>query len=200
MYISGKDPGPGGMRIAETTADGRAGRWNGGALDDPRLVELRRRLSDTVGRVCPPWLAAEREDIVQTALIKVVAMLDRGEGNRDFGPSYLWKVGYTQTMDEIRRRRRMDESPLDGEAHERVLEAPGDPEREASSRQLGEAIAGCLKTLVPPRRVAVALRLQGHSVPEAAGLLRFSEKRTENLVYRGLSDFRRCLEGKGFAP
>jgi len=37
------------------------------------------------------------------------------------------------------------------------------------------------------RRLAVALHLQGHTVAEAARLLDLSFKRTENLVYRGLS-------------
>ena len=47
------------------------------------------------------------------------------------------------------------------------------------------------------RRLAVTLHLQGHSVPEAARLLDWAVKRTENLVYRGLADLRECLTAKG---
>jgi RNA polymerase sigma-70 factor (ECF subfamily) len=46
----------------------------------------------------------------------------------------------------------------------------------------------------------VTLHLQGYSVAEAAALLAFGLKQTENLVYRGLADLRRCLAAKGLAP
>jgi RNA polymerase sigma-70 factor (ECF subfamily) len=48
--------------------------------------------------------------------------------------------------------------------------------------------------------VAVWLYLLGHSIPEAAGLLAFDEKRTENLIYRGMADLRNCLRVKGLKP
>jgi RNA polymerase sigma-70 factor (ECF subfamily) len=50
---------------------------------------------------------------------------------------------------------------------------------------------------VPPRRHAVTLSLQGHSVPEIGRLLGWTGKKAENLVYRGMADLRECLEGKG---
>ena len=50
------------------------------------------------------------------------------------------------------------------------------------------------------RRLAVTLYLQGHTVPEAARILGWAAKRTENLVYRGLADLRQCLLGKGHTP
>jgi RNA polymerase sigma-70 factor (ECF subfamily) len=50
------------------------------------------------------------------------------------------------------------------------------------------------------RRLAVTLYLQGHTVPEAARILDWSGKRTENLVYRGLADLRECLMAKGMRP
>ena len=48
--------------------------------------------------------------------------------------------------------------------------------------------------------MAVTLYLQGHSVPEAARVLDWPAKRTENLVYRGLADLRECLMKKGIQP
>jgi RNA polymerase sigma-70 factor (ECF subfamily) len=46
----------------------------------------------------------------------------------------------------------------------------------------------------------VTLYLQGHSVPDAARILDWPAKRTENLVYRGLADLRACLSNKGLRP
>ena len=69
-----------------------------------------------------------------------------------------------------------------------------------AAAEVGRGIRDCLGNLVRDRRLAVALYLQGHGVPDASRLLAWSAKRTENLVYRGLSDLRRCLTDKGLAP
>jgi RNA polymerase sigma-70 factor (ECF subfamily) len=122
-------------------------------------------------------------------------------------------VAHSALVDEIRRRQRRREVQLDvGEpdAHEaqaqgHVARAPepratGDPEQDASLRELGGAVRGCLLEMKRDRRLAVTLYLQGHSVPEAARLLDWPVKRTENLVYRGLADLRQCLLAKGHMP
>ena len=74
------------------------------------------------------------------------------------------------------------------------------PERRAEQSQLGASIAACLSSLKPERRQALVLYLEGHSVVEAARLLGWSHKKTENLVYRGLADLRRQLRRKGIEP
>lgn len=78
--------------------------------------------------------------------------------------------------------------------------ATTNPERIAAGREIGRALLACLDRLVRARRLAVTLYLQGHSVPEAAALLAWTVKRTENLVFRGLADVRRCLTARGMTP
>jgi RNA polymerase sigma-70 factor, ECF subfamily len=51
--------------------------------------------------------------------------------------------------------------------------------------------------MVAPRRHAVTLNLQGHSVPDIGRLLGWTAKKAENLVYRGMADLRSCLSSKG---
>ena len=63
-----------------------------------------------------------------------------------------------------------------------------------------EGLRDCLGNLAEPRRMAVACHLQGYSVPEAAGFLGWTRKKTEHLVRRGLMDLRTCLAGKGLTP
>ena len=46
----------------------------------------------------------------------------------------------------------------------------------------------------------MTLHLQGHSVPDAARVLDWPAKRTENLLYRGLANLRECLMNKGMQP
>lgn len=174
----------------------------GGPFEPPRTDELealRADLVQAVQRVCPPWLSDRREDLVQEALIRV-AEIRRREPDRELAPSYLRRAAYNALVDEIRRLRRRRETSLEGEEGtlQPPSEAPG-PERWSAGRQIGRAIHDCLTRMVPPRRRAVALYLQGHSGPESAELMGWTAKRTNNLVYRGLDDLRRCLTAKGYA-
>lgn len=185
------------MSIGDTEGSG-PGR---NAPDDAALAALRIRLVGMVGRVCPAWLSAHAEDIVQAALLRILATRKPGEGIDDLRSLYMKKAAYCAMVDEIRRLRRRAEAP-DGEEILAGVTDPAaqDPERQTRLAELGAGIRGCLAGMVPARRRAVVLHLQGHSVPEASRLARWSLKQAENLVYRGLADLRRCLTSKGLAP
>ena len=43
-------------------------------------TKLRQDLTRAVGRLCPRWLANERDDLVQTAVVRVYARHGRGAG------------------------------------------------------------------------------------------------------------------------
>ena len=174
-----------------------------GSKDDAEA--LRETLERAVTRVCPPWMAAHRDDLVQAAMLKLLEMQKR-EGERVFPASYLRKVAYAVLVDEIRRLRRRSEVSLtegaDGTPNvpEQSADEPN-PEHRAHGKKVGQGIADCLREHVKvERRQALVLYLQGYSVPDAARLLGWSAKKTENLVYRGMADLRRCLEGKGLRP
>ena len=169
-------------------------------LNDP-YPELRRQLARAVARVCPRWLAERSDDIVQVAVLRLVELERRSEGPRELGPSYLWRVAYSAVIDEIRRLRRSPEVPIEElDAGGRGVAGAPCPERSAAGREIGQAIAECLRRTVGPRRQAAALHLQGHTVPEIGRLMGWSAKRAENLVYRGLADLRKCLTAKGMQP
>jgi RNA polymerase sigma-70 factor (ECF subfamily) len=170
---------------------------------DARWTSLAGAMARAVRRQCPWWLSEHAQDIVQAALIKVVAIVGKPEGDRALTSFYLNRVAHSALVDEIRRQRRRQEVALelvtDDGRDQRVAEptAHGDPERDASFRELGAAVRDCLGAMKRDRRLAVMLYLQDHSVPEAARVLGWSAKRTENLVYRGLADLRQCLARKG---
>lgn len=171
---------------------------------DP-AAELRSVLLRAVRRACPRWLADRSEDLAQAAVIRVLEVQRLREGTEPVPASYLYKVAYTTLIDEIRRLRRRPEVPLEESEGDAGLAEPAgararDPEASLAGAEVGRAIEGCLAGLTEPRRLAVTLHLQGHSVPEAAALLGWDDKRTENLVYRGMAELRRCLEGKGVTP
>ncbi len=143
---------------------------------DDHYQMLREKLATAIATICPSWLADRREDIVQLSLLRLMELDGRREGRIEVGASYLWKVAYSVMIDEIRRMRRKREVPLD-EAIDGRSESldRSDPERESVGMEIGHGIRDCLQRLLQPRRLAVALHLQGHTVPEAARILR-SEK------------------------
>jgi RNA polymerase sigma-70 factor (ECF subfamily) len=166
-------------------------------LSESHVAELRADLARAVHRVCPAWLADRSEDLVQVALMRVIEVEKKSEGNTALSSFYLHKVARSALIDEIRRLRRRREVALDeimAESH--TAQAP-DPERTAAGHELGRAIQHCLGRLIRPRQVAVTLHLLGHGVPEEAILLGWSIKKAENLIYRGLADLRGCLELAG---
>ena len=173
---------------------------------EARWTTLRQALARAVRRQCPQWLSDHAEDLVQAALVKVMTMPGTAEGKRGLSSFYLYRVAHSALVDEIRRRQRRREVALEvddpQDQHGVSIEptAAGDPEQDASLRELGSAVRECLLSMNGDRRLAVALHIQGHSVPEAARILGWATKRTENLVYRGLADLRQCLLGKGHAP
>jgi RNA polymerase sigma-70 factor (ECF subfamily) len=161
----------------------------------------RRQVARAVDRLCPSWLASDRDDIIQNTLLRLHQTVPPSEGNAPLAASYIWKTAYTVMIDEIRRRGRRPEVSIDETPVALTLVKPGpSPEDRAAGRELGASIRDCLKRLVASRRAAVVLHLQGHSVPEVATLLGWNAKKTENLVYRALAGLRSCLESKGLHP
>jgi len=163
------------------------------------FAKLRQDLTRAVARVCPSWLSDQTDDLVQVALIRVIDAGRRSEGEGPYSPSYLRKAAYSAVVDEIRRRRRRREVALEEEdgTGDELVQVAANPEQRLRGREAGQAIRDCLQRLIRPRKLAVTLHLQGHSVPEVARVLGWNVKRAENLVYRGLADLRECLDGKG---
>jgi RNA polymerase sigma-70 factor (ECF subfamily) len=166
-------------------------------------AQLHRDLVKAVDRVCPRWMADRADDLVQVALMRVMEIQRKKEGTVEFTAFYLKKAAYSALIDEIRRLRRRQEVSLEGgsDEEEAVAYDPAapdpNPERASAGREVGRAIRDCLGRMVAPRRHAVTLNLQGHSVPEIGKLLGWTPKKAENLVYRGMSDLRGCLGEKG---
>jgi RNA polymerase sigma-70 factor (ECF subfamily) len=167
---------------------------------DARIPELREALARSLDRVCPSWLADQKDDILQEATIKMLDLLRRDEQERELNTFYLRKVAYSAMVDVLRRRRGR-EFPVEDEILQNVpaTSRPG-PDRELKGRELGRAIQACLGALNRPRRLAVALHLYGYGREESVAILRWPDKRVDNLRYRGLADLRRCLTEKGFRP
>jgi RNA polymerase sigma-70 factor (ECF subfamily) len=170
-------------------------------IGNDELKALRRRFRAAVARACPPWLAADSEDIVQAGFMHLVEKLKKGAGDRGFSSIYLAKAARGVVVDEVRRRySRREYQAEERQPVEMARSNAPDPERESASREIGEALRDCIKRLRESRRLPVTLYLRGCSVPEVARRLQWTPKKTESLVFRGIKDLRLCLSRKGLAP
>jgi RNA polymerase sigma-70 factor (ECF subfamily) len=182
-----------------TEKDGSSGGGPPERTPADDAAALRARLRERVVRYCPRWMRDQVDDIVQVAWLRLEKTPRGDEADPTFGSSYLARVAYCVTVDEIRRRRRRREVPVDGAEHT-LRTAAVDPARAMKAREIGDAIEACLARLLTGRRRAVALYLQGHTISQTGTLLGWARKRADNMVFRGLADLRRCLARKGFTP
>lgn len=160
-------------------------------------AETRAQMVACMRRVCPTWLADQRDDLVQMACVKLM----RSKSEAELNPAYLSRVAYTVVIDEVRRRQRRQEVGMSPSLPDRIANsAELSPETRARGTQVGRVLVECLQELGDDRRQAVALYLQDHGVPEIARILDCDRKRASNLVYRGMSDLRAELRARGVEP
>jgi len=165
-------------------------------LPPEEIERIRRVLQAAISKVCPAWLADQKEDLVQAAFLKVFKSWKDSEESGPPPTSYVWKAAYSATMDEIRRARVRREEALDDGVQSNPVAS--DPSRQQRSAEMRRAIVECLRRLEPGRRRAVQLYLSGFGLKETASLLRWNAKRVDNERYRGLAELRRCLTRRGF--
>lgn len=162
------------------------------------VSQLRADVARAVRRICPRWLADDADDLTQVAVSRVLARIRATAGRTAYTSGYLYRVAHSALVDEIRRRRRLREVPLEADVQSETR--PDDPDRRLRAQEIRDAVARCLAALVTSRRRAVMLHLQGHSIDETSALLACARKKAENLIYRGLADLRGCLVAGGVTP
>ncbi len=109
--------------------------------------------------------------------------------------SYLQRVVTTAVLDLLRRRRR---AATHDPVEDLPLPAPGPgPDADVEAASLGKVVSTGVAGLGQARRTVVKLHLEGYRRDEIEVLLGWSEAKTRNLLYRGLSDLREYLVARG---
>lgn len=137
--------------------------------------------------------SADLDEILQDIRIRLWRALEReGENRGGFPPSYVYMTAMSATVDLLRRRRGT-RKPVTTVPIESVAETLPAPAGEVRDDSLVARLAEALQGLLPERRVAVQLHLQGKDRDAIAGLTGWSEAKTRNLLYRGLADLKARL-------
>jgi RNA polymerase sigma-70 factor (ECF subfamily) len=142
----------------------------------------------------------DMEDVLQEVRIRLwrggsVTKLDA------LSPAYIYRAAVSSAIDLIRRRRTKRELRIDfgaptEQVHEWADTAPA-ADAELMSAEMLDTIGNALDTLAVNRQVVVRMHLKGYTREETAALLRWSEAKTRNLLYRGLEDLRLELGAQG---
>jgi RNA polymerase sigma factor (sigma-70 family) len=141
---------------------------------------------------------ADQEEVVQDLRIRLWRALGKpNEKNPAESPSYVYRAAMSAALDLLRRRRAGALGrPVDLGLVSETLPARGGDSADDEAEQVA-ALGRALERVLPERRLAVRLHLDGKSRSEIADLTGWNEARTRNLLYRGLADLKALLEGGG---
>jgi RNA polymerase sigma factor (sigma-70 family) len=123
----------------------------------------------------------------------------RKDGLLNLSANYVRRAAISAALDIIRRRRvdrnvSIDEN--EAGAHPLATATAG-PAELLDQSELAQRVALAVDGLAPARRAAVRMYLDGYRREEIAELLKWSDAKTRNLLYRGLADLRAVLLAQG---
>jgi RNA polymerase sigma factor (sigma-70 family) len=123
----------------------------------------------------------------------------RKDGLRDLSAGYVRRTAISAALDIIRRHRADRNVSIEdeGSGAPPLATVASNPAELLDQSELAQLVAMAVEGLAPPRRAAVRLYLDGYRREEIAELLRWSDAKTRNLLYRGLADLRAVLITQG---
>jgi RNA polymerase sigma factor (sigma-70 family) len=157
-----------------------------------RRVARRHRLSD-----------GDVEDVLQEVRIRLWRAHSGGGGRESeqidlVSASYVYRTAVSAAIDLLRRRRaRGAELTVTLDEAEEPISDAADPTRSVEQSELATQLAQAIDAITPSRRPVLRMYLAGNSREEIAALMGWSEPKTRNLLYRGLSDLRERLTEMG---
>jgi RNA polymerase sigma factor (sigma-70 family) len=137
------------------------------------------------------------EDIEQEVRLKIWKFLKKGNKVENL-PSYIKKVAYSTTIDELRRMRTQKPS-REPETLKRVFLGTGQlsgekidfsPETGLDGAEARRSIGALVETLSEDRKTVINLFLSGMSIEEMSKSLNWDRTRIRHLYYRGLDDLK----------
>lgn len=145
---------------------------------------------------------ADLDEVMQDVRIRLWRAAETAGKLETLKSSYVYRTAASAALDLLRRRRARREQPIDDlQPDDLTGSVPvPTPDRALIADETAAAVGAALEELVPNRRVVVRMHLAGYDREEIANLLRWSEAKTRNLLYRGLDDLRHRLLSRGIGP
>jgi RNA polymerase sigma-70 factor (ECF subfamily) len=164
----------------------------------PVLERLLSRYASTVREAARRHSLSEWDidEVFQDVRIRLWRALATSEKISAAPASYVYRAAMSAAVDLIRRRGARREQGLEWHIEALPAGASARPDRAVEADELVVQLARALAELGGPRRVVVRMHLAGYHRNEIAELLGWSEAKTRNLLYRGLSNLKAILEGR----
>ncbi|MBD3412965.1 MAG: sigma-70 family RNA polymerase sigma factor [Candidatus Aminicenantes bacterium] len=135
------------------------------------------------------------DDISQEVILKLWKVINNEKKIKHYS-SYIKKVVNSTIIDYLRKARRQ-KKVISTEMQERISEKRADFSKGVSQKyKLKKMIYNSVDSLIDTRKKVVKLYLLDLSIEEISILLNWTEHKTRNLLYRGLSDLKRNLKEK----
>jgi RNA polymerase sigma-70 factor (ECF subfamily) len=149
---------------------------------------------------------AEAEDLVQAVFTTFLETLDRFEG-RSQVRTWLFGILHRKVLERRREQYRdQQHDPIDEvfesrfDARGNWVRPPEDLHRALESREIGEALAGCLQGLPAAQREVFVLReMEGLETAEICKILGVTVTNMGVLMHRARNRLRECIEAKGWS-
>jgi RNA polymerase sigma-70 factor, ECF subfamily len=196
--MPGPEPSPSG-RTPEDAEDirlmGLAAAGDESAFE--QLVERHQRLViGTVGRMLGS--GSDAEDIAQQVFVRVWKNAKRYEPRAKF-TTWLLKITRNLVFNELRRRSRHPQVPLQGESEEEERPLKDEqavaPDTSLLERELQQAVDAAIANLPETQRMAVILRrYEELSYEEIAEALDQSVSAVKSLLFRARTELRQSLQ------
>jgi RNA polymerase sigma factor (sigma-70 family) len=151
------------------------------------------------------------DEVLQDVRIRLWHARGESEQLATVSASYVYRTAMSAALDLIRRRRRAGGVPTvsheTAEEHDSASDdvaastgGQGNPEAALEASETSRAVMSAIERIPKTRRGVVRMYLMGHPPMEIAGLMGWTEPKTRNLLYRGLSDLRAELTAMGYGP
>ena len=137
------------------------------------------------------------EDIEQEVRVKIWTFLKKGK-KIDNLPSYIKRVAYSKTIDELRKAMKQRPSSEPESLRrtftgaDQIAAPPKDffPEELLDQSETREAIREMVDSLSENRRKVISLFLTGQTIEEISSSLNWERTKVRHLFYRGIDDLR----------
>src|SRR4030042_3281069 len=135
------------------------------------------------------------EDVIQEVKIKIWKKFGH-EKDISLCPLYIQRVINSTLVDHIRKARRQETLILH-EKQKLLFEQRGNPKDSLQGKIFWDLVGKAADSLMESRRKVVKLFLMDLTIDEISSSLNWSQDKTRNLLYRGLSDLTEKLKDKG---
>lgn len=150
------------------------------------------------------------EDVEQEVRVKIWSFLKKGK-KIDNLPSYIKRVAYSKTIDELRKAMKQRPSSEPDSLRRifagasQIAAPPGDllPEDLLDASETRDSIREMVGALSENRRRVLTLFLTGQTIEEIASSLDWEKTKVRHLFYRGIDDLREIIRTRkenGGAP